>query len=318
MKTRPLPALRAVLLAAALAVGSSTPARAADSDAETLYQQGRRAAQSGDFATACAKFRTSYEREAAPGTLLNLADCEEKTGALRSAREHFEAAARSFKAGDERVGFARQRAADVERRTPRLTIRLSPHTARDAVVEQDGTPIPRELLGNPMALDPGPHTLLVRAPGHVDVRSTLRLATDEHRELELTSGVALAASEQQRVQVTFPPHEPAEHGHGMRTAGIVTLAAGGAGLALGFVGGVVTWRASRTVDEECNRAGCTEAGMEAQARGRAWSPVSTIAFIAGGAGVLVGTGLLLWSGKTSAVTMQPALGGTTLGFRGSF
>ncbi|MFO0567610.1 MAG: hypothetical protein U0263_18270 [Polyangiaceae bacterium] len=48
--------------------------------AEALFNAGRDAVKAGDYPTACAKFRESNRLDPAPGTVLNLADCEEHLG----------------------------------------------------------------------------------------------------------------------------------------------------------------------------------------------------------------------------------------------
>ncbi|NOU28880.1 MAG: hypothetical protein HOO96_13330, partial [Polyangiaceae bacterium] len=70
MHLRPLFALALVLIAAP----------AFRDDAETLFREGRKALEAGDYAVACAKFAESQRIEPAPGTLLNLAGCEERSG----------------------------------------------------------------------------------------------------------------------------------------------------------------------------------------------------------------------------------------------
>src|SRR5689334_22746525 len=109
-------------------------ARADDPVADALYQEGRRAVIAKDWATACKKFQESHDREPAPGTLLNLADCEENRGRLVDALAHFEAAGRLFQVGDERVTYAKQRASGIERRVPKLTLRLHPTSPTGTVV----------------------------------------------------------------------------------------------------------------------------------------------------------------------------------------
>jgi outer membrane protein assembly factor BamD (BamD/ComL family) len=71
---------KALLLALPLLL-LSAPARA-DESAESLYQQGRDAAQAQNWELACKKFKESHDREPAPGTLLNLGDCEEHQSKL--------------------------------------------------------------------------------------------------------------------------------------------------------------------------------------------------------------------------------------------
>src|SRR4029079_13618987 len=78
----------------AMFLGIPAFAHATDATAETLYQEGRRAAQQKDWDLACKKFKESLDREPAPGTLLNLGDCEERRGRLVAAEGHFISAAR--------------------------------------------------------------------------------------------------------------------------------------------------------------------------------------------------------------------------------
>ena len=53
--------------------------------AEALFREGKAAMASGDYERACAKFRASEDIESAPGTLFNLAECEEKRGRIATA-----------------------------------------------------------------------------------------------------------------------------------------------------------------------------------------------------------------------------------------
>ena len=71
------------LLVLGIVLCSATAARAderASVDAEMLFREGRHAADMGNFALACEKFEASHKVQPAPGTLLNLADCEESRG----------------------------------------------------------------------------------------------------------------------------------------------------------------------------------------------------------------------------------------------
>src|SRR5262244_1618441 len=121
--TRPLGILPWVMLSA---TGLLTPTRsyAQARDpvaAEQLFIEGRAAAARGDYATACPKFAESQHLEPATGTLLNLADCEERLGKLASAWQHFrEAFYKLLETNDERLQYATRRASQLEKRVPRL------------------------------------------------------------------------------------------------------------------------------------------------------------------------------------------------------
>jgi hypothetical protein len=77
---------RSILVRVMLGLSFVTRAASADSAAaEALFREGRDAAKHGDLETACADFAESQRLDPAPGTLLNLAECEEKLGRVASA-----------------------------------------------------------------------------------------------------------------------------------------------------------------------------------------------------------------------------------------
>src|SRR5262245_7736716 len=84
---------RACLVGAAVLLLGAAPARAqapsAAGQAKELFQQGREAVQVGDHAKALVLFRKSQALYPIPGTLLNMAICEEKVGEIASAWQHY-------------------------------------------------------------------------------------------------------------------------------------------------------------------------------------------------------------------------------------
>jgi hypothetical protein len=324
MTLRPL-SLSATL---ALALVSATPtlAWANDPVAEALYQEGRRAAQGHDWATACPKFRESYDREPAPGTLLNLGDCDEKLGKLVDAFAHFDAAQRLFPPGDERIAYANQRRDGVAKRLPKLTVRLVPTSPGGTAVDLDGAPVDHAALGTATPLDPGEHTLVVHAPGCVDVRTTLRLAEGEAREIELAAGMPVASlrAPTGAVAATMSPPQATPDDAGtrssMRAGSWVSFGIAGVGLGLGIVGGIVTLNAKSAANASCT-ATCGTTGLAAESRGKTWSAVSTTGFIVAGVGVAAGVTLILVSphrSSTSALVVRPTTNGASVGWVASF
>lgn len=310
-------------------------AHASDPMAEQLYQDGRKAVEAKDWATACAKFRESYGREAAPGTLLNLANCEEMRGELAQAMNHFQAAAGSLRAGDSRIAYANQRAVALARRVPKLTLVLQNSSAEGTTVERDGAKVEGGTFGIPVPVDPGEHVILVRAPGRLEVRSSVRLEEGESRTIELISGVPVPAEPARAkeeevvpppVASVPPPIEPSPEplaidrgSSSVRTLGFVSLGVGVAGIGLGIAGGVMVLDAKGVVDEHC-RPDCDTEGATAQRTGRTWSTISTVSTVGGLVAVGAGLSMILLAPKSRSVAVgaTPLVGGMALGASGTF
>src|SRR5687768_16841895 len=103
--------LAPLAVAFALTLAWSAPVFARDpAAAEALYRAGRDSAKKGDWDKACSQFAESQRLDPAPGTLLNLADCEERRGLIASAWSHYTEASTQFKPGDTRTKFSKERA----------------------------------------------------------------------------------------------------------------------------------------------------------------------------------------------------------------
>ena len=199
----------AFLFTIALLLPIAPLARAGDKSAaaDALFRQGRRAADRGDWATACERFEQSQAAEAAPGTLLNLADCEETRGQLTRAWRDFLALADALPETDERKAVALERARRLERSMPKLRVRLA-FSSIPARVYRDGVELGQASLGVALPVDPGMHVVLVHEPGFHDRAYTVPVARGDEKDLEVEHG--------------------AQSGDAMRT---VAWALGGVGLA---------------------------------------------------------------------------------------
>ena len=113
------------------------PIAAAPTEGERLFREGRAAMQDKDYDTACTRFAESQRKEPAPGTSLNLGECEERRLHLIAARDAFTSAAASFTTADKK-GYASGRAEALDRRIPKVVLRVSGAPAR--VVVRAGLP----------------------------------------------------------------------------------------------------------------------------------------------------------------------------------
>lgn len=288
----------------------AAPARAEDRRAEELFLDGQAALDRGDLARACTQFAASMKLTTRVAPLLNLAECEERRGRLLTALAHWEAAIAVLPKKDGRIELARKRVEALSRRIPRLTVRLVPEAPPGSKVTLDGAEISAAALGLPVPSDPGRHTLVASAPGHREARFTVELAEAETKEVVASPGPEGPSA---------PPPPPPADGR-LRTAGFVVGGAGLASLVIGIVSGALTIAKKSTVDAHCLK-GCDDTAREAATAGKRLSTISTVTFIAGGAGLATGLTLVLVSpsGRPAAtVTAGASPGGGSLTLRGVF
>jgi hypothetical protein len=281
------------MTAAALAASPASGQPSKGKRAEAIFREGREAAAKGDMKTACAKFEESVSLARAPGPILNLADCEEKRGQLVSAAKRWAEGIELLGARDERMAFAKERAAALDKRLPRLRVSVEPGPASGSGAEIrvsiDGVEITAEEASKPLPVDPGEHAITAVA-GEKTGRETIKIAEGESREVTLKLTEAKA-----------PLPAPKEEGSPLRTAGYVAGGIGIVGLAVfGVTGGLMASHHG-VVSDHCNaNRECDAEGLAAVDSGKALGPINTAALIVGIAGVAAGVTLILLAPSPSA------------------
>ena len=309
----------AIVSSCAFAITLATASARAETDAERagrLFKEGRGAMNANDPASACPKFFESQRLDPAPGTLLNLAMCEDALGKFASALEDLKRVAEALPAGDDRAQFVRDRIAGLERRVPRVQIDLEPGAPAETSIERDGRPaVELRTLPRPLPIDAGEHVLVVRAPGRIDRRYTIVLGPGEQKIITVAPGEVVAPPAPPPLVPIAAPPSPAP---APKTMPLTTLAkvgvgvsgVGGALIVLGVVAGVMAVGDNATVLADCQGSVCrTQAGADAARQGRLVAAVSTVGFVGGGASLAVGTVLLVVGLRRPPLTVVPSTGG---------
>ncbi|HUQ05683.1 MAG TPA: hypothetical protein VM261_24435 [Kofleriaceae bacterium] len=310
--------LAAAALAAAAAPAVAQPQGAGQSvaQAEQLFEDARKALDAGDVATACPLFDASYKLDPALGTLLNMAACYEQLGRVASAWGRYrEVISIATKEGDEqRVTIARERAAALEPRLPRLTIKPPGKPIRGLEVTRDDVPVDPSVLGAGIYVDPGEHAVSAGAPGRRPFSTRViavegKVAVVEIPELEIEPEAELPqALNVIRVQEDLDPGRNRRVlGLGLGGAGIAVLATG-----LGFgLSARGSWQSAfddRLCDETTLQ--CTPAGQERTSSARRNATVANVISGAGAALVVAGAVVYVTAPKRGKLTVAPTAEGT--------
>lgn len=293
-------ALWSLMLALALSGALASPARAQARDpaaAEALFREGRALSDAGDIAGACAKFSESARLDPAVGTTFNIADCEERLGHLARAWTLFNEVTQRLPATDKRRAVAQKRAAALEPRLPKLSVRLAASAPAGTRVVRGGVELGSASLGTPLPVDPGEHVVVVSAPGRADKQFKLIISEREVRTLEVEVGP-------ERTAPAEPPPRPIAGGAAALAAGrapVLGYVIGGIGVAgfiTGAVAGALVLQKKAVVDEHCDASKrCDAEGLDASESGRALGIVTTVGLVTGVVGVGAGTYLILSAGS---------------------
>ncbi len=174
--------IRCALAFAAFLGAKIVPAQAEDrTPAEEAFYEGRELMEEERYDEACEAFSRAFEFDPAPGTLLNLALCEESLGDLATAHAtYLEAAELAAIEDDEtREQAGLDRAEELEPRLSRLKIELMGDIPEDLEIIKGGEDI-TDKLGEAQPVDPGEHELEATAPGRLSWQG--RASVFEERE----------------------------------------------------------------------------------------------------------------------------------------
>jgi hypothetical protein len=300
-------------------------ARGQDRDpvvADALLREGRTAAEAGNYEAACPKIADSYRLDPVPGTLFDLAGCEERQGHLAAAWIDYRKAADALPPGDAHIAIAKEKVTALEKRLARLTIRLGAGTDPATVVKRDGVEIGKSAIGVAIPIDPGKHSVVV-GQGPRERRYEVVLAEGEAREVVALPPPATAAPDdrgflQRPPATTFISPEAQAHqsfsgdpgsSRDARTFGYVVGGIGVASLAVGVVTRVLALGKKSTIDQYCQNKVCFDrAGINAVTSAQDLQTASTVTLAVGVGGIATGALLILLNpSKPATQTLTPTI-----------
>lgn len=262
--------------------------------AEKLFQEAKRSIAAGRLREGCSKLADSHRLDPAGGTVLLLAGCLERAGALASAwTRYHEAIAFARRDGrDDRAERARASIQELEPRLPRLQLRLPEPRPKGFWVSLDGTRLPDTTWSSQLPVDPGSHQLEAGAPGY----ERWRFSLDAH-ERELTR---VSVPDLSRRETSSPPKAPANDSSTQLDLGILTLAGGGGALLAGVIAGVTALRWDSRADQQCPNRSCDDStAVRTSEQAKRAATISNVALGLGAILSVAGLALIWTAGDES-------------------
>ncbi|APR77944.1 Hypothetical protein A7982_03291 [Minicystis rosea] len=287
---------RAPIFVLALASAFSVTARAraqSTATADALYNRGLADMRAGRYETGCPAITESYKLDPQLGALFTLAECEAKRGRVATAvaryREYLELfarlppAQRAQQAQLHRDRVSTQQAAALAAEVPELTLELPADAPAGTVVKHGDEVLGAAALGIALPVDPGDHVITTQAPNGPIKEHKVSVVRREKKKVAL------------EVVRPAPPPPPPPPPPPSRALRVGAYAVGGVGLALlaaGAVTGGITLAKKGVINRECDISACSLEGEAVANSAKKIGVVSTIAFVAGAAGL--GTGVVLF------------------------
>jgi tetratricopeptide (TPR) repeat protein len=158
--------------------------------ARALFQRGLELEQAGNYSAAVQAFREVGQVRMTPQVRYHIALCEERLGRLVAALGGYELAL--SEADSVNPDFKSEVESNVTRlreSIPRIVIQRG-SGADAAVIELDGVKLGDSSVGIELPLDPGPHSVVARAPGYKPLEKTVTVA-ENSREVAVLDLEAL-------------------------------------------------------------------------------------------------------------------------------
>ena len=280
--------------------------------AETLFREGRQLMAQGKFEDACPKLAESQRIDAQIGTLINLAACHDGEGKTASSwAEYNDAAAQAVRAGRaDHESVARRKGAEVQARLSRVVM-IAARPIDGFTVTFDGARLGNGVLGTPLPIDPGQHTIKAEAAGRAAWSSKIDVPPGPATQTVTLPDLAPESAG----SPSFPEPVAAP----LRVSPLAWVAGGVAltSLGIGTYYGLAAFSKNDAASMACPRNACGAAGIELDQQGRTAATVSTVAFAIGAAATLATVGLLVFRGS-SAPAPQIAISPLGASVRGAW
>ncbi len=299
--------------------------------AQSLFDSARASMQKGEYKKACPLFQESQKLDPGGGTLLNLAVCHENEGRLNTAIVEFnDALSQAIKESrKDREKTAKEHITALTPRLPKLILKSAHDLPNGSALEIDGSPVTLHVIGIPMPLDPGDHTVRLSVPGKQAWESTVILREKETNEVTLPDflpGILVyeAAKDPAQANGAAPPAYPSqpeskapprtELSAGSWILGGLSLAS----LGVSAVTGIMALNKQSSYREACNlgRSFCAESSAvddANSARTLAWVSTGTL-----GGGIMFGLIALTLPRVRVPLSVTPTRDGMSVGYATTF
>jgi hypothetical protein len=202
--------------------------------ARELFSRAEKDEDAEHWADALDKLRRAASVKMTPGIRFHIALCEEKLGQLLTALTDYEGSEAAARAEGNKdvLDVVAAPLATLRSRVPTLTI-TAPADVKDATVTLDGAPLAAGLLGTPVPVDVGVHTVQAHAEGRPPFAMTLSVFERQAANVEVKMAAPQPSSILQGVVAReAPASAPTASRHTATTAALVTTA--GAAALVGF------------------------------------------------------------------------------------
>jgi hypothetical protein len=291
--------------------------------ARALGTEGVTLAASGDCKGAIPKLQAAEKLFHAPTTADRLGECQISVGQLVAGTELLNRVVREPLAANAPTAFidAQQRAktalAAALPKIAQLKIHVDGAPADKVTVTVDDEKVPSVLFDSNRPTDPGTHQVKATAQGFLDAAQSVQIAEGASASVTLALKPNPNAAAVVPAPVPAPgpapgpapttPPDSAAHGSS-KVLPIVLLAAGGVGIAVGSVFGVMALGTKSSLDSACTSKVCPGSSQSDINSLGTQSTISTIGFGVGIVGVALGVYFLVASGGSSEA--QPAAAST--------
>jgi len=261
----------------------------AQREAAELANRGYEKFKRGDYDEAIALFEQAETLSHSPVILSFVAQSYEKLGRLIQAQRQYARVANEALDDDAPEDFvkaqrqARRLVPILERRIPRIVLRISGVPLERVEVILDGRALSSGLLGKPLRVNPGARRLVLKVAGEEPVERTITATERQLTDVELL----LADRVVEKMVPTPVQAEPSW------VPPVIAYGAGLAGLTLGITAGVLYLDRSAALHDRCPDDRCAPELSGEKDAIDAIGVVSLVGFGVGLAGAAVGTVLVV-------------------------
>jgi len=296
--------LSAAALGAVLVTGAARaePTAADRETARSLMQEARELRDKGHMQDALKRFKAADDIMRVPTTGLELARTQSSMGLLLEARDTIANIRKLPTSPNDPEPFKEARAkadeldSSLESRIPALNIIVQGSGEETPKIVVDGTPLPAAVAGLPRKVNAGRHLVVART-ATAQGEATVDVKEGEQKEVQITLSAAAkggdTGAETPPPEGETPPPTQAEHpsepsgptSHSPTVLTYAGIGAGGAGLILGGITGLMSMSKTSGLKKECPGDHCTSASAISDYNSASsLATISDIGFVVAGLG----------------------------------